>query len=68
MSVEPLPPESPLWELPNVVLTPHTAGGGGGDDKVEPIFQIIAGNLARFKAGKPLDKLVYGPATAKVPA
>ncbi|MNJ03584.1 Glyoxylate/hydroxypyruvate reductase A [compost metagenome] len=23
---EPLPPESPLWELPNVILTPHVAG------------------------------------------
>lgn len=68
MSVEPLPPESPLWDLKNVVLTPHSAGGGGGDDKVEPIFQIIAENYKRLKAGQPMIKLVYGPATAKIPA
>lgn len=66
MATEPLPPDSPLWDMPNVVLTPHSAGAGG--DKTDPIVSIIADNLTLFKAGKPLNKLVYGPAFAKVPA
>jgi hypothetical protein len=47
-------------------MTPHSAGAGG--DKTDPIVNIIADNLVLFKAGKPLNKLVHGPATAKVPA
>lgn len=66
MTVEPLNADSPLWDMPNVVMTPHSAGAGG--DKTDPIVNIIVDNLALFKAGKPLDKLVYGPAVAKVPA
>lgn len=66
MAVEPLPADHPLWDMPNVVMTPHSAGAGG--DKTDPIVNIIADNLVLFKAGKPLNKLVHGPATAKVPA
>lgn len=66
MATEPLPADNPLWDLPNVVMTPHSAGAGG--DKTDPIVNIIADNLLLFKAGKPLNKLVHGPATAKVPA
>lgn len=66
MATEPLPPDNPLWDMPNVVMTPHSAGAGG--DKTDPIVNIISDNLLLFKAGKPLNKLVHGPATAKVPA
>ena len=66
MAIEPLPADNPLWDMPNVVMTPHSAGAGG--DKTDPIVNIIADNLALFKAGQPLNKLVHGPATAKVPA
>ncbi len=66
MASEPLPPDNPLWDLPNVVMTPHSAGAGG--DKTDPIVTIISDNLLLFKAGKPLNKLVHGPATAKVQA
>jgi len=66
MTVEPLNAESPLWDMPNVVMTAHSAGAGG--DKTDPIVNIIADNLVLFKAGKPLNKLVHGPAVAKVPA
>jgi hypothetical protein len=38
-----------------------------GDDKVDLIVNIISDNLALFKAREPLNKLVHGPATAKVP-
>ena len=66
MATEPLPPDNPLWDMPNVVMTPHSAGAGG--DKTDPIVNIISDNLMLFKDGKPLNKLVHGPATAKVPA
>lgn len=45
----PLPPDSPLWDLPNVVLTPHVAGAAGnellrlGDWAVEEIGRFAAG-------------------------
>ncbi|MFD1505808.1 phosphoglycerate dehydrogenase [Georgenia yuyongxinii] len=48
-AVEPLPAESPLWDLPNLLLTPHAAGGRpvGAD-------QLIAHNVAALLAGAPL--------------
>lgn len=49
---EPPTPDSPLWTLPNVVLTPHSAGGGG--EKIEKLFEIVAENLRRWIAGEPL--------------
>jgi phosphoglycerate dehydrogenase-like enzyme len=49
---EPPLPDSPLWTLPNVVLTPHSAGGGG--EKIEKLFEIVAENLRRWSAGEPL--------------
>jgi phosphoglycerate dehydrogenase-like enzyme len=64
MTVEPLPADSPLWDLPNVVMTPHNASGGG-DGQVEGIFNIIRENLARLKAGQPAINRVYGPERAR---
>jgi phosphoglycerate dehydrogenase-like enzyme len=49
-SVEPLPVESPLLRLDNVVLTPHNAGGTPGWVNT---FQRIAENLRRIEAGEP---------------
>jgi phosphoglycerate dehydrogenase-like enzyme len=51
--VEPLPPDSPLWDAPNLLLTPHAAGGRpvGGDD-------LIASNVAALLAGQALRNVV----------
>jgi len=49
--VEPLPLSSPLLELDNVVLTPHTAGGIWGWMNT---FERIAENLRRVEAGRPV--------------
>ena len=50
--VEPLPTESPLWDLPNVIITPHSAGGTQlGWDRAATMF---AENLARWTRGEPL--------------
>ncbi len=49
---EPLDPASPLWDLPNVILSPHTASHSLGQN--EAIFDIFLDNLARFRAGRKL--------------
>jgi phosphoglycerate dehydrogenase-like enzyme len=43
---EPLPRESPLWSLPNVIVTPHTAGHSDGN--AARVAEIFLDNLARF--------------------
>jgi phosphoglycerate dehydrogenase-like enzyme len=53
---EPLPADHPLWTMPNVLLTPHTAGHGPYLD--ERRFEIVADNARRFVAGQPLRNLV----------
>jgi phosphoglycerate dehydrogenase-like enzyme len=50
-AIEPLPASSPLLQLPNVVLTPHNAGGVMGWVNT---FQRIAENLRRAQAGERL--------------
>jgi len=49
---EPLDPASPLWDLPNVLISPHTASHSLGQN--EAIFGIFLDNLARFRDGKKL--------------
>ena len=50
---EPLPDESPLWELENVVLTPHLAGRS--DRYVEQALAIVEPNVRAFLAGRRED-------------
>ncbi|HTK68024.1 MAG TPA: NAD(P)-dependent oxidoreductase [Pseudonocardia sp.] len=50
---EPLPPESPLWEAPNVIITPHAAGG-----RPRAHAALVAENLAALLAGRPLRNTV----------
>jgi phosphoglycerate dehydrogenase-like enzyme len=50
--IEPLPPDSPLWDLPNLIITPHIAGGGlSGYAQQQALF---GKNLLRFAAGESL--------------
>jgi phosphoglycerate dehydrogenase-like enzyme len=49
---EPLPPDHPLWEFPNVVITPHTAGGS--DNLQQRINYVLKENVRRFGEGLPL--------------
>lgn len=50
--VEPLPPESPLWQAPNLILTPHTSGfrAGHWDD----VIDVFIDNLRRYERGESL--------------
>lgn len=50
---EPLPPTSPLWDLPNAVLTPHIAGSMGNE--VERMGLLAVDEVGRFLTGRPLD-------------
>lgn len=51
---EPLSPESPLWDLNNVVITPHAAAASD----VGALFRHVEREIARFEAGDPLDHVV----------
>jgi phosphoglycerate dehydrogenase-like enzyme len=53
---EPLPADHPLWTLPNVLITPHTAGYGPYLDTRR--FTILLDNAQRFLAGLPLRNVV----------
>jgi len=55
---EPLPAGHRLWQLPQVVITPHTAGGFKLPATVESIFEILVANLVRFRSGKPLHNQI----------
>jgi phosphoglycerate dehydrogenase-like enzyme len=60
--VEPLPTESPLWDMPNVILSPHIAGGGStGYPMHRKLFEQ---NLKRLRAGEPLINECKVPAKA----
>lgn len=50
---EVLPPESPLWQLPNVFLTPHIAGSYGNER--HRLGQVMVSECKRFLAGEPLE-------------
>lgn len=54
--IEPLPSDHPLWGMPNVILTPHTAGFGPYLD--ERRAEILIENARHFAAGEPLRNLV----------
>ena len=53
---EPLPPDSPLWALPNVLITPHTSGFR--PDHWDAMTSLFAENLRRYDSGKPLINVV----------
>ena len=53
---EPLPPDHPLWRMPNVIITPHVSAGS---DRVrDRIFAVVAENLRRYAAGEPMLSVV----------
>jgi len=53
---EPLPPESELWGLDNLIITPHTSGASRQTS--DGVYRIIQENVARYLAGQPLLNLV----------
>jgi len=49
---EPLPAESPLWDLPNVILTPHNASASAGNERRAAEMFLL--NLEKWARGEPL--------------
>lgn len=54
--IEPLPTESPLWTLPNVVVSPHMSGDAVGFE--EDLMTIFVDNLHRWISGEPLVNVI----------
>lgn len=54
---EPLPPDSQLYDLPNVVLTPHVAGSLGTE--ISRMGDLAVAEVGRFLRGEPLEHEVH---------
>jgi phosphoglycerate dehydrogenase-like enzyme len=55
-ATEPLPQDSPLWDLPNVVVTPHAVAVSAREN--ERIVELFVANLRRYLDGEPMAKVV----------
>jgi phosphoglycerate dehydrogenase-like enzyme len=53
-AVEPTPKDSPLWDMPNVILSPHI--GGAGDPSEVSVGVVIGQNLKVYLSGKPFPR------------
>lgn len=53
---EPLPKDSPLWNMPNVIVSPHMAGDFAGWR--EALVELFVENLQRYLTGRPLKNVV----------
>ena len=51
-ATEPLPADSPLWDLPNVLVTPHSMSTALGEN--EALVELFCDNLRRYLAGEAL--------------
>lgn len=49
---EPLPADSPLWDLPNALISPHNSAAAAGND--ERVYRIFVENLKRWSRNEPL--------------
>lgn len=49
---EPLPPEHDLWNLPQVLITPHVAGQSKW--RIDNMTRMFCANLRRWRRGEPL--------------
>ncbi len=61
-AAEPLPDDSPLWSMENVIVTPHMAGYAW--DYADELCDVFAANLARYVAGEPLRNVIDLSGTA----
>ncbi len=53
---EPLPDDSPLWDMDNVIITPHAAGGS--QHRIRRITEFFLDNLERYLKGEELKNVV----------
>ena len=48
---EPMPPEHPLWDMPNVIMTPHISGSSSSPRFLDRTWDIFARNVESFLRG-----------------
>lgn len=58
MEPEPLPPDHPLWQCPNTILTPHVSGNMALGLTCDLDVDMFYRDLGRYAAGEPLENLV----------
>ena len=56
LTVEPLPRESPLWSLDNVIITPHSSNSS--PNVRQRTLALVTENVGRFDRGEPLLNVV----------
>ena len=54
----PMPPDHPLWGLPNVIFSPHISGSSLSPNFKRRLWEIFAENLTRIEEGRPLLNVV----------
>ncbi len=55
-AVEPLPSEDPLWDAPNLIITPHCCGTS--EQTFREVTEFLRTNLNRYLAGEPLVNVI----------
>ena len=58
MTPEPLPEDDPLWDCPNLLLTPHVSGNMSLGLTCELAVEMFCADLERYANGEPLKNLV----------
>ena len=56
--VEPIPADDPIWDLPNLIITPHISGNDNDGLNARLMFEIYMDNLDRYFAGKELRNVI----------
>jgi phosphoglycerate dehydrogenase-like enzyme len=54
---EPLPADNPLWDAPNLIISPH-CGGAGSSESPKRLATVVRGNLENFLAGRSLNHIL----------
>jgi phosphoglycerate dehydrogenase-like enzyme len=50
----PMPPDHPLWRMPNVIMTPHISGSSKSPHFTSRLWQLFSENVRRWQRGQPL--------------
>ena len=55
---EPLKPEDPIWDCPNLLITPHCSGDLSLASTVEETVRLFLENLKCYAEGKPMKRII----------